>query len=138
MNRMNVDIFGISEIRWTGVRSFKFDGYIMLYLGGQNHERGVGILFNQASSSSLMDCCPVSHRVLLTKVNTKPLTMHTIQACTSTSSSSEGTVEIFYEDIETTKNQCKSREVTVIMGEFNATVGNKLEDITVRPYGLGK
>ena len=125
MNRISVNILGISEVRWIGAGSFKFDAYTMVYSGGQNHERGVGILFNQTSSSSRMDYWPVSDRVLLIKFNAKPLNMNIIQVYALTSSSSEEAVEKFYEDIETAKKQCKSQEVTIIMGDFNVKVGNK-------------
>ena len=80
----------------------------------------------------------MSDRVLLTKLNAKPLNMNIIQVYAPTSSSSEEAVEKFYEDIETAKKQSKSQEVTIIMGDFNAKIGNKCEGITVGSYGLGE
>ena len=62
--------------------------------------------------------------------------MNIIQVYAPTSSPSEKAIEKFYEDIETAKEQCKSREVTIIMSDFNAKVGNKREDMTVGSYGL--
>ena len=49
---------------------------------------------------------------------------------------SDKEVEVFYEKIENMIQMVKSREVTCIMGNFNAKVGTKLEN-TVGRYGLG-
>ncbi len=136
MKRMKVDILGMAEVRWTGAGSFKSDGYTMIYSGGQNHERGVGILFSQASARSLMGYWPISDRVLLSKLNARPLNMNIIQVYAPRSNSSEEEIEKFHEDMETAKKQCKSQEVTIIMGDFK--VGNKREDSTLGPHGLGE
>ena len=47
MARLDIDIFGMCEIRWTGAGCFKTDDYFMYYSGGTFHERGVGILQNK-------------------------------------------------------------------------------------------
>ena len=54
MNRTNVDILEIPEVRWTWAGSYESDGYTMVYSEGKKHEKGVGISVNQASSGSLM------------------------------------------------------------------------------------
>ena len=48
MARVNVDILGISEIKWTGMGEFNSDDHY-IYYGGQKSLRrnGVGIIINK-------------------------------------------------------------------------------------------
>ena len=50
MARVNVDILGISELRWTGMGEFHSDDYY-IYYGGQESLRrnGVAIMANKTS-----------------------------------------------------------------------------------------
>ncbi|XP_037803620.1 craniofacial development protein 2-like [Penaeus monodon] len=54
-----------------------------------------------------------------------------------TTASSEEEIDEFYNTLEKAKTQCKSTDVTVIMGDLNAKVGNEAEGETVGKFGLG-
>ena len=43
---MNIDILGLSEIRWTGSGKIQKEQHAILYSGGDNHTRGVVIIIN--------------------------------------------------------------------------------------------
>lgn len=43
----------------------------------------------------------------------------------------------FYEHIEMAIKQCKSQKNTIILGDFNAKVGEGRQENIIGPYGLG-
>ena len=49
MAKMNVDILGISELRWTGMGEFSSDDHYIYYCGQESHRRnGVAIMVNKS------------------------------------------------------------------------------------------
>ena len=48
MTRVNVDILGISELKWTGMDEFNSDDYYIYYCGQESLRRnGVAIMVNK-------------------------------------------------------------------------------------------
>ena len=48
MSRVNVDILGISEVRWTGMGDFNSDDHYIYYCGQEYLRRnGVAIMVNK-------------------------------------------------------------------------------------------
>ena len=48
MARVNVNILGISEVKWTGIREFKSDDHYIYYCGqGSLRRSGVDIMVNK-------------------------------------------------------------------------------------------
>ena len=51
--RINVDILGISELKWTGVGEFNADDHYIYYCGQESLRRnGVGIIVNKSLKCS--------------------------------------------------------------------------------------
>ena len=48
MDRMNLNIVGLAETRWTGAAVAKIDNKVFIFSGGSTRERGVGILFDES------------------------------------------------------------------------------------------
>ena len=47
MARVNVDILGINELKWTGMGEFNSDDYYIYYCGQESFRRnGVAIILN--------------------------------------------------------------------------------------------
>ena len=46
-------------------------------------------------------------------------------------------MELFYEQLDKVRNQCKSGEVTLVMGDLNAKVGEDCSGNVVGHYGRG-
>ena len=47
MARVNIDILGISELKWMGLREFNADDHYIYYCGQEPHRRnGVAIIVN--------------------------------------------------------------------------------------------
>ena len=48
MARVNIDILGISELKWTGMGEFKSDDHCIFYCGQESLRRnGVAIIVNK-------------------------------------------------------------------------------------------
>ena len=56
MARVNVDILGISELKWTGMGEFNSDDHYIYYYGQESLRRnGVAIIVNKESKMQYLD-----------------------------------------------------------------------------------
>ena len=56
MARVNIDILGISEIRWNGTSEFNSDDHYIYYCGLESLRRnGVAIIVNKESKMQYLD-----------------------------------------------------------------------------------
>ena len=56
MARVNVDILGSSELKWTGMDEFKSDDHYIYYCGQESFRRnGVAIMVNKESKMQYLD-----------------------------------------------------------------------------------
>ncbi|GFO11863.1 craniofacial development protein 2-like protein [Plakobranchus ocellatus] len=86
-------------------------------------------------AKSLGSWCPISDGVVVAKLVAKQLNLGIIQVYAPTSDSEDVEVEKFYEEIEKAKGYLKFQDIIIIMGDFNAKVGN--ERVDVGPSGIG-
>ena len=70
----------------------------------------------------------LSDRVMLVKLRGNPFNINITVVYAPTSDSSEEAIDQFYEILEKTKEQCKSQEVKMVVGDLNAKVGNDQDD----------
>ncbi|XP_033113627.1 craniofacial development protein 2-like [Anneissia japonica] len=138
MDRMNLNILGLAEVRWKGAGSIRIGKKTLIYSGGDKHERGTGILFDELTAKSLKSWCPISDRVVVAKLEAKPLNLGIIQVYAPTSESEVEEVEKFNEEIEKAKSYLWSQDIKMVMGDFNAKVGDERVDDVVGPRGTGK
>ena len=137
MDRLILDILELSETRWTDDGKTTRDKHSMLYSGGGDHQSGVGVIMKNSIAKSLLGYWPISDRVMLVKLQGKPFNINLIQVYALTKEYSEDINEAFYEQVETAF-KFKNKEYTIVMGDFNAKVGNKKHKDIIGNYGLGK
>ena len=57
MARVNVDISGISDLKWTGMGEFSSDDHYIYYYGQESLRRnGVARLFNKRVQNAVLGC----------------------------------------------------------------------------------
>ena len=57
MERVNVDILGISELKWSGLCDFNSDAHYTYYCGKESLRRnGVAIIVNKRVRSAVLGC----------------------------------------------------------------------------------
>ena len=135
--RMGLDIIGVSEVRWTGIGECEDDEVKFIYSGGETHHRGVGLMTTKAVAKSIKGYFAISDRILVVKLAGAPLDINIVQVYAPTAGHDEDDIEEFYEGVDCAIKQCKSHELTIVMGDFNAKVGQGRDGETVGPWGLG-
>ena len=65
MARVNVDILGISELKWTGMSEFNLDDHYIYYCGQESLRRnGVAIMVNKGVQSAVLGCSLKNDRMI--------------------------------------------------------------------------
>ena len=63
--RVNIDIFVISELKWTGMREFNSDDHYIYYCGQESLRRnGVAIIVNKRLQNAVLGCHLKSNRMI--------------------------------------------------------------------------
>ena len=100
MTRVNINILGISELKWTGMSEFNSDDHYIYYCGQESLRRnGVAIIVNKSLKCSTWMQFQ-KHRVLCVDFQGKPFNITVIQIYIRTSNAEEAEVKQFYEDIQ--------------------------------------
>ena len=101
MARVNIDILGISELRWTGMGEFNSDDHYIYYCGQESLRRdGVAIIMNKRVQNAVLGCNLKNDRMISVCLQGKPFNITVIQVCILTSNAEEAEVEWFYEDLQ--------------------------------------
>ena len=101
MAKVNVDILGISELKWTGMGEFNSDDHYIYYCGQESFRRnGVAIIVNKRVWNAILGCSLKNERMISVHFQGKPFSITVIQVCAPTSNAEEAEVERFYEDLK--------------------------------------
>ena len=98
MARVNVDILGISELKWTGMGELNSDDHYVFYCGQESLRRnGVAIIVNKKVRNAVLGCNLKNNRKIPVRFQGKRFNITVIQAYALTSNAEEA--EQFYEDL---------------------------------------
>ena len=101
MARVNVDILGISELKWTGMGEFNSDDHYIYYCGQESLRRnGVAITVNKRVQNAILGCNLINDRMVSVHFQGKPFNITVIQVYAPTSNVEEAEVARFYEDLQ--------------------------------------
>ena len=101
MARVNGDILGISELRWTGMGEFNSDDHYIYYYGQESLRRnGVAIMVSKRVRNAVLGCNLKNDRMISVRFQGKPFNITVIQVYALTSKAEEAEVEWFYEDLQ--------------------------------------
>ena len=96
--RVNINILGISELRWTGMGKFNSDDHYIYYCGQESLRRnGVVIVVNKRVWNAVLRCNLKKDRMISVRLQGKPYNIMVIQAYAPTSNAEEA--EQFYEHL---------------------------------------
>ena len=100
MARVNVDILGISELKWTGRGEFNSDDHYIYYCGQESLRRnGVALIVTKESEMQYLGAISKMKEWPLF-VSRQTVQDHSIQVYIPTTNAEEADVEWFYEDIQ--------------------------------------
>ena len=85
----DVDIAGLSEIRWQGEGHFQSGDSTVIFSGGVRGQGGVAVILNKKLRGSMISYNPVSERILVVRLAMRPVNVTVIQVYAPTSTHSE-------------------------------------------------
>ena len=136
MARVNINILGISELRWTGMGEFNSDYHYIHYCQQESLRRnGVAIIVNKRVHNAVLGCNLKNDRMISVCFQGKPFNITAIQVCAPTSNAEE--VKQFYEDLQDLLELTPKKDVLFIIGDWNAKVGSQETPRVTGKFGLG-
>ena len=138
MTRVNIDILGISELRWTEMGEFNSDDHYIYYCGQESLRRNrVAIIVNKRVWNTVLGCDLKNDRMISLHFQGKPFSITVIQVHAPTSNAEEAEVERFYEDLQDLLEPTPQKDVLFIIGDWNAKVGSQETPGVTGRFGLG-
>ena len=135
---MNVDILGISELKWTGLGEFNSDDHYIYYCGQESLRRnGVAIMVKKRIRNAVHGCNLKNSRMISVSFQGKPFNITVIQGCAPTSNAEEAEVEWFYEELQVLLELIPKKDILFIIGDWNAKVGSQETPGVTDKFGLG-
>ena len=99
--KVNVNILGISDLKWTGMGEFNSDDHYIYYCRQESLRRnGVAIMVNKRVRNAALGCNLKNDRMISVHLQGKPFNIRVIQVYAPTSNAEEAEVERFYEDLQ--------------------------------------
>ena len=138
MARVNIDILGVSELKWTGMGKFNSDDHCIYYCGQESLKRnGVAITVNKRVRNAVLGCNLKNDRMISVHFQGKPFNITVIQVYDPTSNAEEAEVEQFNEDLQDLLELTPKKDVLFIIGGWNAKVGSQETPGVTGKFGLG-
>ena len=121
MARVNVDILGLSKLRWTGMGEFNSDDHYIYYCGEESLRRnGVAIMVNKRVQNAVLEFNLKNDKMISVRFQGKPFNITVIQVYAPTSNAEEAEVEQVYEDLQDLLELTPKKDVLFIIGDWNA------------------
>ena len=138
MARVNIEILGISELKWTGMGEFNSDDHYIYYCGQESLRRnGVALIVNKRVRNAVLGYNLKNDRMISVCFQGKPFNIMVIQVYALTSNAEEAEVEWFYEDLQDILELTPQKDVLFIIGDWNAKVGSQETPGLTGKFGLG-
>ena len=91
---MNINILGISELKWTGMGAFNSDDHYIYYCGQESLRRnGVAITVNKSVRNAVLGCSLKNDRMIFVRFQDKPFNTTVIQVYAPNTNAEEAEVE---------------------------------------------
>jgi len=117
MARVNVDILGISELKWTGMGEFNSDDHYIYYCGQESLRKdGVAIIVNKRVRNAVLGCNLKNDRMISVHLQGKPFNITVTQVYAPTNNAEEAEVEWFCEDLQDLLKLTPPKDVLFIQG----------------------
>ena len=114
---MNIEILGISELKWIRMGEFNSDDHYIYYYGQQSLRRnGVAIMVNKRVQNAILRCNLKKDRMMSVCFQGKPFNITGIQVYALANNAEEAEVEWFYEDLQDLLELIPKKGVLFILG----------------------
>ena len=112
MARVNIDILGISELKWTGMGEFNSDDHYIYYCGQESLRRNeVALVIKKRVQNAVLGCNLKTDIIISARFQGKAFNITAGQVYATITNAEEAEVERFYEDLQdllelTPKKRC--------------------------------
>ena len=138
MARVNVNILGISKLKWSGRGELHSGNHYIYYCGQESLRRnGVAIIVNKRVQNAVFGCNFKNDRMISVHFQGNPFNITVIQVYALTSNAGKADVERFYEDLQDLLELTPPKDVLFIVGDWNAKVGSQENPGVTHKFGLG-
>ena len=138
MARVNIDILGISKLKWTGMGEFNSDDHYIDYCGQKLLRRnGVAIIVNKRVQNAVLGCSLKNNRIISVCFQGKPFNIMVIEVYALTSNAEQAKVQWFYEHLQDILELTPKTDVVFILGNWNAKVGGQETLGVTDKFGIG-
>ena len=147
MRNYKLSVLGLAETRWTKSGQQKLaTGELILFAGheteGAHHTEGVAFMLSREAQSALVGWEAISPRFIKATFRTQidKLKLNLIMCYAPTNNSDEEVKEQFYEQLQGILMELNSRDINVLLGDFNAKIGtdNTGYERVMGTHGLGE
>nr|KAG5689139.1 hypothetical protein BaRGS_006347 [Batillaria attramentaria] len=147
MKNYKIGVLGLSETRWLQTGQLRFSsGEQLLYSGhtedGAPHTEGVALMLAPEAQRALIGWEPVNSRIITAKFITKKkdIKLNIIQCYAPINDAEEEKKDDFYQQLQTVIDRGGAKDMTILMGDFNAKIGsdNTGYEDTMGTHGLGQ
>jgi exonuclease III len=147
MRTCGLAILGLGETRWTSAGHTRLTtGETILYSGREEedaqHREGVALMLAKQAQKALMEWEPLGARMIRAtfKTSNPGIKLNIVQCYAPTNDSEELIKEEFYHKLERVVGKLRSKDLTILMGDFNPKIGrdNWGCEETMGKHGLGE
>ena len=99
--RVNIDILGSSELKWTGKGEFNSDDHYIYYFGQESHGRnGAGLVVNKRVQNGAHGSSLINGRMISVRFQGKPFNITVILVYAPNTTAKDAEVDRFCEDLQ--------------------------------------
>ena len=97
----------------------------MVWYSGERekHQHGVAFIVRKEITDCVIGCMPENSKIISITIAAKPINITVIQVYAPTTSHSDEETEMFYETLEQTTARTRNKDITLIIGYWNAKIG---------------
>ena len=123
MTRVNIDILGISKLRWTGMGEFNSDDHNIYYCGQKSLKRnGVDIIVNKRAWNAVLGCNLKNDSIISVCFQGNPFNTMVKQVYAPSNNAEEAEIQQFCENLQDLLELTPQKHVIFIVGDWNAKV----------------
>ena len=117
MARVNVNILGISKLKWTVMGEFNSDDHYIYYCGQESLRRnGVALRVNKRVQNAVLGCNLINDQMISVRFQGKPFNITIIQVYVPTNNAEEAKIEWFSDDLQDLLELPPKKDVLFITG----------------------
>ena len=118
MAKVNIDILGINEPKWTKMSEFNSDDHCIYYCGQESCRRnGVAIMVKKRVQNVVLRCNLKNDRMISVRFQGKPFNITVIQVSALICNAEEAEVERCYEDLQDLLDLTPKKDALFIIGD---------------------